>query len=149
MLLVCQELNLKSSPLLTVHIQILKITSFQHFSSTRGKMTKNSTRTNYRIKSIDSGKDNGCKNNRISGIDWYDGTAGARLFYRFYVSDSAKVASTIYGAICTRAGESMANIDGKYCGTRCATMQGTCSKSVGVHPSKCFSPGVLVESANR
>lgn len=75
----------------------------------------------------------------------YDGTAGARLFYRFYVSDSAKVASTIYDTTCTRGGRKY----GKYCGTRCATMQGTCSKSVGVHPSKCLSPGLLVESANR
>lgn len=69
------------------HVQILKMTSFQRSSNTyratRWSKKKSSTRTNYRIKSIDGGKDYGRKNNRISGIDWLRWNSWCEAFLSF------------------------------------------------------------------
>lgn len=106
----------------------------------------NSIRTVYRQHFItrqdyekvrNSRDDYGRKNNRISGIDWYRiGThlAQACLFLSLLrVQLGHNLRYNLYNA------EEKRERERQILCTRCATMQGAYSKSVGVHPSKRFS----------
>ena len=75
----------------------------------------------------------------LIGIGTHLVQASLFFFYRFYVSNSAKLRPQFTVQPVQRGGREREKERQILC-TRCATMQGGgCSKRVGVHPSKRFS----------